>query len=290
MYVKPFGYVAAGTVQEATDALRRFGSGAKVLAGGQSLMPMINVGLVQPEVLVDVSAIPGLGEVRRDDGTLSIGPLVRHRTLEESQAVRRAHPLLAAAIRHVASPRVRNRGTAGGSIAHNDPTAEVPLVMVVAEAEYEISTGMASRTVAATDFALTYFTTQLAPDEVLTDIRRPALAHGWGWGFHEVSRRAGDFALVAAAAVAVCRDGVVERVRLGLSGVAERAVRCRAFENAAPGASVGEVPSTAEAIDEDISPSGDAAVSAEYRARLARTLGVRAVLDACRRSMQGASR
>src|SRR5438552_7936550 len=203
MYVKPFGYVAAGTVQEATDALRRYGSGAKVLAGGQSLMPMINVGLVQPEVLVDVSAIRGLGEVRRDNGTLSVGPLVRHRTLEDSQVVRRAHPLLAAAIRHVACPRVRNRGTAGGSIAHNDPTAEVPLVMAVAEAEYEVSNGTASRTVAATDFALTYFTTPLAPDEVLTDIRVPALADGWGWGFHEVSRRAGDFALVAAAAVAV---------------------------------------------------------------------------------------
>jgi aerobic carbon-monoxide dehydrogenase medium subunit len=288
MYVKPFGYVAAGSVQEAADALRRFGPGAKVLAGGQSLIPMINVGLVQPEILVDVSAVPGLGEVSRDNGTLSIGALVRHRTLEASEVVRRAHPLLAAAVRHVASPRVRNRGTAGGSIAHNDPTAEVPLVMAVAEAEYDLSNGAASRTVAATDFALTYFTTRLAPDEVLTGIRVPALPDGWGWGFHEVSRRAGDFALVAAAAVAVCRDGAIEQVRLGLSGVSERAVRCRAFEAAASGADVDAVASLAGAIDEDISPSGDAAVSAEYRVRLARALGMRAVLDACRRSTEAA--
>lgn len=288
MYVKPFGYVAAGSVQEATDALRRLGPGAKLLAGGQSLIPMINVGLVQPEVLVDVSAVPGLGEVRRSNGTLSIGALVRLRTLEGSEVVRHAQPLLAAAVRHVASPRVRNRGTAGGSIAHNDPTAEVPLVMAVAEAEYDVSNGAVSRTVAATDFALTYFTTRLEPDEVLTGIRVPVLSDAWGWGFHEVSRRAGDFALVAAAAVAVCRDGAIEQVRLGLSGVGERAVRCRAFEAAASGAGAEGIPSIAEAIDQDISPSGDAAVSAEYRARLARALGVRAVLDACRRSTEGA--
>jgi aerobic carbon-monoxide dehydrogenase medium subunit len=285
MYVKPFRYVAVRSVEEASALLREHGSDTKVLAGGQSLIPMLNLGLVQVDVLVDIGTIPGLDSITGGDGAIQIGALARHRVLERSDVVRDAQPLLRAAVAHVGSPRVRNRGTTGGSLAHNDPSAELPLVMGVIEAEYEVSNGRESRRIPAVEFPVTYYTTRLREDELLVRVEAPALAQGWGWGFHEVSRRAGDFAMVAAAAVARCRDGVIESVRLGLSGVGERAVRCGAFERAAVATPPDRIADIAEAITEEINPSDDALASGAYRARLARVLGVRAVRDACRSSL-----
>jgi len=204
--------------------------------------------------------------------------------------VAEAVPLLREAVGHVGNPRVRNRGTIGGSIAHNDPTAEIPLVMSVLEADYEASNGNSTRSLRAVDFPVTYYTTALADDEVLTGVRLPAPDDDWGWGFHEVSRRAGDFAVVAAAALARCRDSAVESLRVGLAGVGETVVRCRAFEAAATGLAPGELVGVAEAVDADVSPTGDATIGAAYRARLARILAVRAATDACARSSGGAAR
>lgn len=284
MYVKPFGYAAAESVEQACSLLHEHGPDAKLLAGGQSLVPLMNLGLAQFDLLIDGSRIAGLDTVAREDGFLRLGAMVRHRVLERSEVVRESQPLLAEAVSHVGNPRVRNRGTVGGSLAHCDAAAELPLAMSVLEAEYEASNGSEHRRIPALDFPVTFYTSQLAEDELLVSASVPVLGAGWGWGFREVSRRAGDFALAAAVAIASCRDGRIETVRLGLGGVADRPVRCKTFEAAAEGTPVEGVTALEEAIRADISPSGDHALSGEYRARAAVAMSIRAVQDACARS------
>lgn len=287
MFVRPFGYVRAGSVDEACAVLRERGGGAKVIAGGQSLVPMMNLGLVECEVVVDVSWIPGCADVTEEDGSLLIGAMRRHRELERDPAVGRLQPLLTAAARHVGNVRVRNRGTLGGSLAHSDPAAELPLAMTVLEARYEVSNGMTSRTVAAADFPVTYFATQLAEDELLTAVRVPKLAEGWGWGFQEVSRRPGDFAIVAAAALVRWNAGVMQEARLALAGVSDRAVRCTDVEMAVVGQRAEDLDAAVGAID-GIEPVSDTSASADYRRHLSRVLAVRTLADACRRAEEAA--
>lgn len=284
MFVKPFRYVAVRSVEEACATLEQHGADAKILAGGQSLIPMLNFGLLELGIVVDIGRVPGLDGIAERNGSLRIGALTRHRDVERSEAVRASQPLLAEAVRHVGNPRVRNRGTVGGALAHNDPAAELPLAMAVLGAEYEVSDGRGTRTLSAADFPVTFFTTQLAESELLTSVAVPKLGPGWGWGFHEFSRRPGDFAVVAAAAVARCEGDVIREIRVGLCGVADRAVRCRAFEEGAPGVRVADVPGLADAVNGEIEPVSDTSGSAAYRRHLARVLTARAVADACRRS------
>lgn len=284
MYVRPFGYVPARSVEEATTLLREHGSDAKLIAGGQSLVPLLNLGLAQVDLLVDGSTIPGLDTLSRDNGSLRIGATVRHRVIESSDLVRSSQPLLAAAASHVGNPRVRNRGTLGGSLAHADPAAELPLAMTVLEAAYEVSNGSNRRYIAAVEFATSLYTTSLAEDEILLSASVPTLGKDFGWGFREFSRRAGDFALVAAAALARCREGRMESVRLGVAGVADRPIRCRTFETSAPGTPVEDLNTLAEAIAADIGFLEDSIVSGEYRSRLAVVLSMRALADACHRA------
>jgi carbon-monoxide dehydrogenase medium subunit len=302
MLVKPFHYLRAQSVEEAVGLLSE-NSDAKLLAGGQSLMPLINLGLAQVDAVIDISPIVSLEDVTVESGRrpaggrqaateLQIGALTRHRTLELDQTVRTSQPLLADAVRHVGNPRVRNLGTLGGSLAHNDPAAELPLVMQVLDAECTVSNGRDARIVPADAFFVSHFTTALQGDEMLVSVRVPALPEGWGWGFHEFALRTGDFAIVAAAAVARCspgsdgqKQGVIESVRTGLAGVADRAIRCRAFEAAAKGARLDKLEDVAAAVEDDMNPVDDPMVSAAYKRHLARVLTVRAVQDACRRAM-----
>jgi CO/xanthine dehydrogenase FAD-binding subunit len=302
MFVKPFHYLRAQSVEEAVRLLSE-NSDAKLLAGGQSLMPLINLGLAQVDAVIDISPIVSLEGVTLETGDrpagqsqaadeLRIGALTRHRTLELDQTVRKSQPLLAEAVRHVGNPRVRNLGTLGGSLAHNDPAAELPLVMQVLDAECTVSNGGGTRTVPADEFFVSPFTTALHEDELLVSVRVPPLLDGWGWGFHEFALRTGDFAIVAAAAIARCssgpdgrENGVIESVRAGLAGVADRAIRCRAFEAAAWVVEVDKLEDVAEAVEDDIDPVDDPLASAAYKRHLARVLTVRAVRDACRRAM-----
>lgn len=287
MYIKPFRYERAASVSEACAILAEHGSGAKLLSGGQSLLPMMNLGLVEPEVMVDVGRISGLDTIAFEDGHLRIGALVRHGTLERDEAILRHYPLLAIAARHVGNARVRGRGTIGGSLAHNDPAAELPLALTVAGAEYEISDGASARIVGAAEFPVTYFTTQLGETEMLTSVRVPALGPGWGWGFAEVSRRPGDFAIVAAAALMRCAEGEVVEARVALTGVADRPVRAAATEMAVAGAREADLEARVEPIG-NIEPVTDTNATAEHRRHLARVLVVRALSDACRRSGEAA--
>ena len=293
MYTRAFRYERADDLPSACAALRRHGEGARVLAGGQSLLPMINVGLAAPEVLVDISRVAEAREVTASDGYLSIGALVTHRELIASEAARAAQPLLGAAAAHIGSARIRNRGTLGGSLAHSDPAAELPVVMTALGASYQLTDGRAERQVRAEEFSITVFTTDLEPDELLVAARVPVLGPGWGWGFREVSRRRGDFALVSAAALVRSAPGgagggVVE-ARLALGGVADRPVRLAAVEAALAGATRDEIAARIGPI-EGISPVTDTGASAEYRRHLARVLAVQALEEACARSEGSASR
>jgi CO/xanthine dehydrogenase FAD-binding subunit len=284
VFVKPFRYERVASFAEAGEALRGAEGSTKVIAGGQSLLPMLNLGVLDIDAVVDVGQVEDARGVREVDGYLVVGALTRHADLERSALVRERQPMLAEAAGWIGSSRIRARGTLGGSLAHADPAAELPLAMTVLGAEVEVTDGTVSRTVKATDFHLSYFTTALADDELVTSVRVPTLGPGWGWGFVEVARRRGDFGLVSAAALARVADGLVVEARVGLAGVADRPVRLGAVEIAVEGAAADEIGARVGPI-EGLEPPSDTNASAEHRRRLARVLAVRALIDAVRRGV-----
>lgn len=285
MFVKPFGYERAGSLAEAADLLRSYSGQARVIAGGQSLLPLMNLGLVDVRAVVDISRVDDAAGIAEEDARLRVGALTRHAGLARNELVRQRQPLLASAAGWIGNVRVRAQGTLGGSLAHSDPAGELPLVMTVLGAEYEATDGRSTRTIAAHEFAVTYFTTQLREDEVLAAVRVPALGPAWGWGFSEISRRPGDFAVVAAAALVRCADGIVVESRVGLAGVADRPVRVAAVEAAVDGAAVDELDARIGPFDGIDFPT-DTAASSQYRRRVARVLVLRSLIDACRRSRE----
>lgn len=283
MFVKPFRYERVASFAEASDILRSTDGSAKVIAGGQSLLPMMNLGVLDLDAVIDIGHVDGgSGVSATPDGYLLIGALTRHADLERSELVRSRQPMLVSAVRWIGSPRIRARGTLGGSLAHSDPVAELPLVMTVLGADYEVSGGASTRTVKATEFHLSYFTAALADDELVTAVRVPILGPGWGWGFAEVARRLGDFGLVSAAALARVADGRVIEARVGLAGVGERPIRLGAVEIAVEGAAADEIDGRVGSI-EGLEPVSDTNASADHRRHLARVLTVRALTDAVRR-------
>ena len=282
MFVNPFRYERADSLADAAAMLREAEGSAKVLAGGQSLLPMMNLGVLDLEALIDVSHVEGARGISQADGYLTIGALTTHAELERDPSVATGQPLVAAAAGWIGSSRIRARGTLGGSLAHSDPAAELPLAMVVTGATYDLTDGTSTRTVAATDFHESYFTTTLAEDELVERVRVPVLGPGWGWGFAEVSRRLGDFALCAAAALVRVADGRIVESRLGLAGVGERPMRLGAVEIAVEGADAATVADRIGPID-GLDPVSDVSATAEHRRHLARVLAVRALTDAVAR-------
>ena len=287
MFVKPFRYERADSLAHACELLRGSDGYAKVIAGGQSLLPMMNLGLLELDTVVDIGAIAGARGVQvGDDGYATIGSLTRHRELEFDATLAALVPLVPAAVAWIGSPRIRTRGTLGGSLTHSDPSAELPLVMTALGAEYTVTNGTVERTVRADEFHVSYFTSALEEDELLASVRVPVLGPGWGWGFAEVSRRRGDFALAAAAALARVDGGRVVEARLALGGVQERPMRIGAVEAALSGATAGELDERIGPI-EGLAPVSDTSASAEHRSHLARVLAVRALTDAVRRGEAG---
>ncbi len=287
VFVRPFRYERVNALAEASEALRSYDGEAKVIAGGQSLLPMMNLGLVELRAVVDISRVQGASDVVAEDGYLRIGALTKHSKIERDELVWRRQPLLSAASRLVGNVRVRARGTLGGSLAHSDPAAELPLAMTVLGAEYEVTEGHSVRVIPASDFHVTYFTTALREDELLSSVRVPTLGPGWGWGFAEVSRRPGDFAVVAAAALARCSDGRIVETRVAIAGVADRPTRLAAVEAAADAAPIGGLEQRVGPI-EGFDPVTDTNASSGYRRRVARVVVGRALADACRRSEEAA--
>jgi aerobic carbon-monoxide dehydrogenase medium subunit len=288
VFTRAFRYERAGRYADACDLLRAHGEDAKVIAGGQSLLPLINLGLAQPEVVVDISRLAEGREIEvEDDGYIRLGALVTHARLAADAGVRAAQPLLAAAAGCIGNNRVRNRGTLGGSLAHADPAAELPLVMVALGASYEVTAGQASRTVRAEDFHLGYFTTCLEADELIVSVQAPVIGPGWGWGFQEVSRRDGDFAMASAAALIRCADGLIVEARVAVGAVSDKPVRLADVESALTGCRVGDLSDRVGPIH-GIRPTDDTAATAQYKARLTRVLVTRVLTEAAERAEDAA--
>jgi aerobic carbon-monoxide dehydrogenase medium subunit len=283
MFTRPFRFERAGQLADACELLRRYGEGAKVIAGGQSLLPLVNLGLVQPDVVIDISRAGAGRDVSVADGYLTAGALMTHARLAADPLAASGQPLLGAAARKIGNARVRSRGTLGGSLAHSDPAAELPLVMVALGASYEITDGRGSREVRAEEFHLGFLTSQLAEDELVASARVPIIGPGWGWSFQEVSRRDGDFALAAAAALVRISGGVIVESRVAVGGVSDRPVRLADVEIALSGAAPAEIGARVGPV-RGIQPISDTGASAGYRAHLAQVLVQRALAEASSRA------
>jgi len=283
-----FDYAAPGTVGEAVSLLGQHEGEAKILAGGQSLMPLLNMRLARPGLLVDLGRVPGLDYIREVDGGLAIGAMTTQRAVERSPLVASRNPLLHAAMRFIAHPQIRNRGTIGGSLAHADPAAECPAIALAMDAELHAVGPGGERTIPAADFFVTYLTTALAPTELLTEVRFPGLADSSGWSFMEIARRHGDFALAGAVAtLTLDRGGRCSGARLVLFGVGSTPLRARAAEDALRGEKPSEalIERAAEkigaAVDE---PLSDVHASSEFRRHLAGVLARRSLTEAAGRA------
>jgi CO/xanthine dehydrogenase FAD-binding subunit len=276
-----FEYVGAESLEETLRVLGRHREDAKVLAGGQSLVPLLNYRLARPRVVVDINRLP-LGDLVADKEHLRIGALVRYQDVEDSPVVAEHCPVLAEAVRLIGNVRVRSLGTVGGSLAHGDPAAELPMVMTALDARLTIVSASGRRVVAARDFFTGPLTTALAPEELLARVDVPATrAHGWA--IEEFARRSGDFAVVAVVALLrLDARGRVDDARLAFGGVADRPLRAEAAEDALRGHEpTAERLATAAAQARDaLAPQSDAFVSGAYRRLLAGVLGRRALARA----------
>lgn len=284
----PFDYVVPGSVREAVSLLKQYDGEAKLIAGGQSLVPLLNMRLARPAVLVDINRLTDLDYVREADSGVAIGAITRQRTVERSAVVKNRVPVLHAALQYVSHPQIRNRGTFGGSLAHADPSAECPAVALALGAEFRIAGPSGERTVKADEFFVTYLTTVLEPFEILTEVRLPALPPGAGWSVQELSRRHGDFAM-AGVVVVTPRDGAgrCSQARIVLFGVGPTPIRAEAAERTLEG----EKPSEAlfekaaqKAREAVVDPISDIHASGEYRRHLAGVLTRRALAEAMSRA------
>jgi aerobic carbon-monoxide dehydrogenase medium subunit len=270
-------------LDEALTSLADAGEDAKILAGGQSLMPLLSLRLARPSMLVDLGRVGGLDGVSEQDGTVTIGSMVRERAIERSAVIAEKIPLLAAALPLIGHPAIRNRGTVGGSIAHADPSAELPAVAMALEAEMVIrSAARGERRVAAADFFQGFFTTALEPDEALVAVSFPVAAPSTGVAFVEAARRHGDFAMVGAAAVVHTKGGRITDARIVLIGVADTPLRRHEAEQALVGSEIDAVTfeDAAAAASDGLTPASDLHGTSAYRTHLARVLTRRALEQA----------
>jgi CO/xanthine dehydrogenase FAD-binding subunit len=281
----PFDLQEARTVEEAVDVLAGDRE-VKVLAGGQSLVPLLNFRLARPEVLVDVNRIAELRYIREEGGHLAIGALTRQRELERSELVARLAPLMAEALPMVAHAPIRNRGTLGGSLAHADAAAELCAVALALDAVVVAQSKRGRREIPADQFFVGPFTTALQPEELLVEIRVPTRPERTGWAFEEVARRQGDFAMVGVAAVLEVRaDGSVADARLAYASMGPTPVRARGAEAALTRgqADAEAFAAAAEVAASELEPGDDMHADREYRRHVARALTRRALARALRR-------
>jgi CO/xanthine dehydrogenase FAD-binding subunit len=279
----PFDYKDPRSLDEAVAVLADHGEDGKVLAGGQSLVPLLNFRLAQPAVLIDVNRVKELSYLRRRDGRLQIGALCRQSRLEQSPVAHEGWGLLGDALKLVAHPQIRNRGTVGGSAAHADPAAELPVALACLNARFKARSSRGERVVDASDFFVTHLTTTLEPDELLFEVEVPAVAEGTGHAFEEYSRRHGDFALGGAAVLYTKNgDGSCSEARISLLGAADTPLRAHEAEAALKGKQLDEelAAEVARLATRDIDPTGDIHGSGAYRKRLIEAMVRRALVKA----------
>jgi aerobic carbon-monoxide dehydrogenase medium subunit len=291
MIPSAFEYHAPGSLREANDLLARLGDDAKVLSGGQSLIPLMKLRLASPGHLVDINGIAGLGGIREADGELRIGALVREAELEASELVRARYPLLADTARVVADPLVRNLATVGGNLAHGDPANDHPATMLAYGAEVVATGRGGERRIPIARFFTGPFTTALAPDEILTEIRIPAPPARSGGAYLKLERKVGDFATAAVAVqLSLGGDGTCERAGIGLTNVGTIPIRAERAEAALRGRRLDEaaIREAAGLAAEAAQPVADLRGSAEFKKDLVRVLTSRALRRAVARA-DGAS-
>lgn len=276
-----FDYVAPTTVEAAVEALLAANGEGKVLAGGQSLLPLLNFRMARPAVLVDLNGIEGLSFIELRGDRIAIGALTRHRELEQSPLIAAKLPVMAAAMRHVAHLAIRNRGTIGGSLSHADPAAELPMLALFYGSELLVHGPAGRRVIAAEDFFVDALTNCLEPEEIVVEIGFPILPHD-GWAFEEVARRFGDFAL-ASIAVSIRRSSsTIDDARVAVMGVADTPLRLREVEEKLDGLAIDDqTPDRfSEFVTSSVSTNGDLHASAEYRQHLLGQLALRAMRTA----------
>src|SRR5580704_15770350 len=282
MKLPAFDYACPATLAEAVTLLAAHDD-AKVLAGGQSLVPMLAFRVAAPSLLVDLRKLPGLNAINITDAGVRLGALVRWRDILDDTRLLRAHPLLVAAVHHVAHYQIRNRGTVGGSVAHADPAAEMPGIVTACDAEIAVTGKAGARVIPAQEFFVSALTTTLTPDEIITEIRLPAWPAGRRFGFEEFALRRGDFA-IAAAAVFYDPDaaGRAANAHVGVIGVGDRPTRLAPVEAVLNGARIDAdtIARAAAATSAAVTPQADIHASAAYRRSLVGTMVERALLAA----------
>jgi carbon-monoxide dehydrogenase medium subunit len=283
-----FEYHAPRELQEALELLERYSDEAKILAGGQSLMPLMNLRLARPKVIIDINRLRNLDSISiAPDGGLRIGALARQRAIEQSGVVQAHNPLLAAAMPLIGHLQIRNRGTIGGSLIHADPAAELPAVAVLLDAELLLTSKAGVRTVPAAEFFLGYLTTAIEPYEVLTEIRFPKRRSGEVWAIDEVSRRRGDFAIVGVAMRGEMDGGdIIEDVGIVMFGIAGTPQRLNRSEAMLKGNrnDEGLLRELSRAVVEELKPQSDIHASADYRKEVGGVLARRALASALTRA------
>jgi aerobic carbon-monoxide dehydrogenase medium subunit len=272
------GYVRARTLEDVFAILAAEGDEAKILAGGHSLVPALNMRLLEPRVLVDINGVPGLAGIEQDQGGLRIGALARHAEIGRSALVARLAPLVHQAVPHIAHPAIRNRGTLGGSLAQADPAAELPACAVALDAVIQAASRRGERSIAASAFFRGIYETALAPDEIIVAVNLPAPAPGTRAAFLELARRRGDYAMLGLAATAQVETGAVRAARLVFFGVAATPVEAtHAGIALGEGAPLERIAAAQEALDDDLGPAGALQADGAVTRHLARVLLARGV-------------
>jgi len=284
-----FEYHAPETLDEALILAAQYGDDARIIAGGQSLVPMMNLRLAQPDHIIDINHIEGLSYIRPDSGSIEIGAVTRHHQIEYSSELMQLCPPLPMAARNIGHYALRERGTIGGSLALADPAAELPLMAMLLDAGIVAQSAAGKRTIPARDFFISVFTTSLEPGEIVAAIRFRALAHREGWGFRWLARRSGDYAVVNAAATLMLDGaGKVGRIAMALGGVGSTPIRLASLEQSASGLApaggwAGEIAAEAAA---QVEPESDKHASAVYRKELIEVLLCQALEDALARAQR----
>jgi carbon-monoxide dehydrogenase medium subunit len=288
MHVKPapFEYVRPGSLPEALEALARHAPAGRILAGGQSLVPMMNLRLVKPAVLIDINRVPGLADIRVEGGELVIGALARHAVLLDSEVVATHCPLMAEAYRFVAHGPIRNRGTLGGNISHADPASEMPAVLAACEAKIGVRSAKGARTIPATEFFTGALTTALAEGEMVTEIRIPTAKPGQGAAWREVANRQGDFAMVGVATVVTVAGGKCTHAAVAVAGMERPGTRLPAVEKQLVGTALdaAAIAAAGRLAAEVVRPAGSYHADPVYKRELVETLTALALAAARERA------
>lgn len=275
----PFEYMRPATLSDASRVLAEIGDEAKVLSGGQSLMPLLNMRLAFPRVIVDLNAIEDLDYLRADGDSVRVGALVRQSTFGQASVVRSQISLAAQCVPHIGHFVTRNRGTVAGSIAHADSRSELPIVLSALGGAVTAISQDGERVISASDFFVSEYTTSLTTGEIVTETSWPILGDGWGFGFEEFSLRQGDFALAMVAVAMHVNDGVVDDLRIHAGAVADRPIPITTAADLAVGKELTEtlIPEMARAASESVDPADDIHASGEFKRHLVGVLTEKAV-------------